>query len=169
MLTVPKAVVDNEYSTFPEGVYLGEFQFIDDSSNGEKGSDNWRFSLKVGFGNLKAANAETPDPGNRPFLSDIVVVWDGNSVVEVETAEELDALPYMAQRGVGYLSQLAVAVGASKRDEDGNVGVDLKPFVDEIRAHKYDGRPVAVKVEHFEFPKGSKKYRDSIGAISPTS
>lgn len=166
-MKVPKAVADQDYQLFPEGVYAGTFVFNTDNNNGEAGTENWRFSLRVGFTNLKPVDNETPDPDGRPFSSDIVVVWDGVSLTALDDEpEKVTELPFPAAKGLSLLCQLGEVMGAAQRDEDGNVIFEsLGTFVDEVRAHKYDGRPIAVQVSHYT-PKGQKQARDQIGGLA---
>lgn len=167
-LKVPKAVVDNDYQAFPEGLFKGKFAFVKDDSRGEQGSDDWRFGLRVAFTGLAPAVDGGPDVGARPFSGTIGVIRDGANLLEITSQEEIDALSFPLQRGLMLLTQLAVVVGAASRDAKGNVAVDLDTFVEDVRAHKYDGRNAGVEVTHW-FPNGSDSAQDQIGTIFSTS
>ena len=148
-LTIPKNVVDNEYIAFPKGSYAGEYNRVEDNSRGEQGSDDWRFSLRTFFRNLKPADGETTDPGARPFRADIQLVWDGVSILELQSVEQISDLPFQLQRGVAHLTQLAVALGAAGRNEAGGVSFNLGEFVEKLRDGFGEDTPVKLTVEHY--------------------
>lgn len=165
VLTVPKAVVDNQYVAFPKGTFSGEFNRVEDNERGTAGGDDWRFSLRGMFRNLTPMDEETPEVGARPFRADMTIIWDNQSLVELVNSESIGDLPFQLSRGLGSLSQLAVAVGAAARDEKGNVSFDLETFIQDLRENKYNERPVIIEVGHYTTKADPDTPRDQLTAV----
>ena len=169
-LTVPKRIVQNEYQAFPKGTYACEFNRVEDNSRGTQGDDDWKFSLRTFFRNLTPMDEETPDVGSRPFRGEINIVWDGVSLLDLESADQIDSLPFQLTRGIATLSQLAVAVGAAEADAKGNVSFSIPEFVAALRGTEeeegaYNETPVILTVGHYTTRAAPDTPRDQIDAI----
>jgi hypothetical protein len=148
-MKAPKSVVDMKGQPFPVGTFISAEHEV---------TESWRSSVKenpdlkdcLDLALVLKSNTptdESPTVGKRPMTQRIPVVFKNQSVVDVEDFDDPN-LSFALQRGAGLLSQLALALGATTRAEDGSVDFDAETFLAALVSGQYKSTPIGFQVIH---------------------
>lgn len=146
MATVPGSVVKGRGTPFPQGVYVGSLNKLEEAWSEDK--KNLDFILT--FRDNAPADENSPQIGARPLIQRVPVIRSGRSVVDLSgddfTSEEV---PFPLRLAAGQIAQLVVALGGPcSIDEDDSVSFDIEAFMEGLQAGLYNGRSVGFEVIH---------------------
>ena len=160
MITLSKAVVRDDYTAFPAGVYVATLDRCEDREFGEQGSEDWAFILQLFFRDLKPANEGMEDVGARPFRGDIRFADRGVSLADV-TDGDVGNLAFPLERGLHLLGQIQLAASADD-DEVKDVSYDPSAIADALRSGEFDGQEYVIQVSHW----GTDPVKDQLAKIA---
>lgn len=150
MLTVPTALVDNDYELFPEGAFMGVL-----SGAAQKEFD-WGTILNVSLAKTSPLDEGGAETNGRTFTGRISLSHDGVSLFDITSVE---GATFPLRKAAGLLAGLAEAVGAVERT-NGSISLDLEDFVEALTGGVYEDQAVLFRVSH-----NSWETKDSAGEV----
>ncbi len=166
---VPQDVLAGRGQPFPQGTFVSAANKIEQNTS----EDKTGLELVVTL-NENSPLDGSPTVGKRPMTQRIPIVFQNQSVVDVEEFGE--NTPFALRRGAGLLGQLALALGVAQKQEDGGVIFDIENFLAGLVSGLYAKQAVGFSVYHRAWtskksknPDGSFKSGTSaeIGAFFP--
>lgn len=146
---VPANVVDGKSPPFPMGAFVGTLTEIKDAWSEDQKNLDFATTFKD-----NVSTDGTVNVGKRPFTQRIPVISKDESVVDVQDWENTS---FILRRGATLLTQLAIAVGAVSKNEDGSADVNMEEFLQSLKAGLYNGRQIGFEVIHENWTSKDKK------------
>ena len=163
---IPSSVAQGKRPPFPKGVFIGTIE----AAKTDWSQDQTKMVVLVTLTNNSPADSESPQVGARKKMQRIQIIdrlkdaKESVALVDVTDFNDI-SVPISIQRSATLVTQLALALGAAKAVEGGDVDLDTEQFLEALTSGAFNGREVVFEVNHREWKSkttGSSGVSDDI-------
>lgn len=150
-MRVPKHIIEGRGNPFPQGLFLGRLVEVKDNWS----EDQKNLDYVLTFQDI--APIEGPQVGARPFTQRVTVIFQDQSVVDIEQFDE--SVPFALQRSAGLITQLARALEFPfvEATPDDTADFNAEEFLENLAAGFYKDRVVGFAVRHRSWKSKTQK------------
>ena len=138
---IPAHIAGGRRSPFPKGVFVGTLNKVEDRWSDDKTD----MALNLTFNNITPIDG--PQVGSRHKFQRLQVIFDGQSLVEIEDWTE-GKVPLALVDAAGLVTMLEEALGFALRNAGGENVADNEQFLEQLMAGVYNGRAVGFEVQN---------------------
>jgi len=140
-MRVPGNVIEGRGTPFPVGTFIGRLDKVEENAS----EDKKNLDLVLTFRDISTIG-EGPEVGARPFTQRVTVIF--NDAFLADVTEFDDNVHFSLRRAAGLLTQIALAVGATTRTQDGSAELDMERFLESLTGGIYKDAQILFEVAH---------------------